>query len=70
MVGNGDDKQHIEYVEIVKTTKKKVREDIRKYHQDIIRQMVVTPKSLKKVRRTQRLGQVRLITLLDNQSTG
>ena len=38
MAGNGDNKQRIEYAEICKTIKKKAREDIRKYNQEIIRQ--------------------------------
>ena len=35
--------------------------------QEIIRETIMTQKSLKKVRRTQKLGQDRLITLLDKQ---
>ncbi|MBA1447089.1 MAG: hypothetical protein FE835_19845 [Gammaproteobacteria bacterium] len=42
-------------------------EDIRKYNQEIIRETIITSKSLRKVRRTQTLGQDRLITLLDKQ---
>ena len=37
MLGNTDDKHGIECVEICKTIKKKAREDIRKYNQDIKR---------------------------------
>ena len=64
MAGKGDNKQRIEYAEICKTTKKKAREDIRKYNQEIIRETIMAPISLKKVRRTHKLGQYRLITLL------
>ena len=67
MVENGDDKQRIEYTEICKTIKNKAREDIWKYNQKIIRETIVTPKSLRKVRKTQKLRQDRLITLLDKQ---
>ena len=67
MVENGDNKQRIEYAEICKTIKTKAREDIRKYNQEIIRETIMASKSLKKVQRTQKLGQDRLITLLDKQ---
>ena len=36
MAENGDNKQRIEYAEICKTIKKKAREDIRKYNQEIL----------------------------------
>ena len=67
MVGNGDDKQLIEYAEICKTIKKKAREDIRKYNQEITRETIMTSKSLLKVRRRQKLGQDRLRILLNKQ---
>ena len=41
--------------------------DIRKYNQEITREIIMASKSLKKVQRTQMLGQDRLITLLDKQ---
>ena len=63
LVGNGDDKQQLEYAEICKTIKNKAREDIRKYNLEIIRETIMTSKSLKKVWRNQKLD--RLITLLD-----
>ena len=69
MVENGDDKQRIEYAEICKTIKKKAREDIRKYNQEIIRETIVASKNLRKVRRTQKLGQEKLITLLEKQGS-
>ena len=47
---------HIEYVEICKTIKKKAREDIRKHNLDEIQESIEASKSLKKVRRTQNLG--------------
>ena len=65
MAGNGDSEQRIEYAEICKTTKKKAIEDIRKYNHQII--TIMASKSLKKVRRTQMLGQDRLVTLLNKQ---
>ena len=69
MVGNGDDKQQIEYAEISKTIKKKAREDINKYDREIICETIVASKSLRKVRTPQKLaiGQDRLITLIDKQ---
>ncbi len=42
-------------------------EDIKKYKQEIIRETIMSSKSLKKERRTQALGRDRLITLLDKQ---
>ena len=50
MLENNTPKEHIEYVEICKTVKKKVREDIRKHNLDEIRETIETSKSLKKVR--------------------
>ena len=67
MAGNGDNKQRIEYAEICNTIKKKAREDTRKYNHEIIRETAMASMSLKKVRRTQMLGQDRRITLLDKQ---
>ena len=52
-------------MEICKTIKKKVREDIRKHSLDEIRKTIEVYKSLKKVRRTHNLGKHRMITLLD-----
>jgi hypothetical protein len=60
IVGDGDDKQRIEYAEICKIIKKNAREDTRKYNQEIIREMIMASKSLRIVRRTQKLGQYKL----------
>ena len=60
-------RDHIEYVEICKTIKKKAKEDIRKHNLDEIRETIAASKSLKKVRRTHSLGKNRMITLLDKQ---
>ena len=60
-------RREMAYAEICKTIKKKTREDIRKYNQEITREMITASKSLKKVRRAQKLGQERLITLTDKQ---
>ena len=38
---SGDNKQRIEYAEICKSIKKKAREDIRKYTQEIIRETII-----------------------------
>ena len=62
MAENGDNKQRIEYAEICKTIKKKAREDIRKYNQDIIQEVIMATKSLKKVRSMHKLAQDRLNT--------
>ena len=67
IVENGDDKQRVKYAEICKTVKKKAKEDIRKYNEEIIRDTIMTSKSRRKVRRTQKLGQDRLITLREKQ---
>ena len=45
------------YAEICKSIKKKESVDIRKYNHEIIRETIMASKSLKKVRRTQMLGQ-------------
>ena len=60
-------RDHIEYVEICKTIKKKAREDIRKHNLYEIRETSEASRSLKKVRRTHRLGENRMIILLDKQ---
>ena len=67
MIENNTPRDHLEYVEIFKTIKKKAREDIRKNNLDEIRETIQASKSLKKVRRTHSLGQNRMITLLDKQ---
>ena len=68
MVENSVVNQRVEYAEICKIhKKKKATEEIRKYNQEIMRETIVTSKSLKKVRRTQKLGQDRLIKLRDKQ---
>ena len=65
MIENKTLRDHIEYVEIRKTIKKKAREDIRMHNLDEIRETIQAPKSLKKVRRTHSLGKNTMITLLD-----
>ena len=65
MIENNTPIDHIEYVEICKTIKKKAREDIRKHILDEIRETIEASKSLKKVRRTHNLGKNRMVTLLD-----
>ena len=65
MVEKGDEIQRVGYAEMCKTIRKKARENIRKYNQEIIRETIVTSKNLRNVRRTQTLGEDRLITLLD-----
>ena len=67
MIENETPRDHIEYVEICKTVKKKAKEDIRKHNLDEIREAIEASKSLKKVRRTHSLGKKRMITLLDKQ---
>ena len=67
MTENKTPRDHIEYVEICKTIKKKAKEDIRKRNLDEIRETIEASKSLKKVRRTHSLGKNRTITLLDKQ---
>ena len=48
MIENNTPRDHIEYVEICKTIKKKAREDIRKHNIDEIREIIEASKSLKK----------------------
>ena len=67
MIENNTPRDHIEYVDIWNTVKKKVREDIRKHNLDEIRETIKASKSLNKVRRTHSLGKKRMITILDKQ---
>ena len=67
MIENNTPRDHIEYVDICKTVKRKVREDIRKHNLDEIRDRIEASNSLNKVRRTHSLGKNRMITLLDKQ---
>ena len=67
MIENNTPRDHIEYVEICKTIKKKAKEDIRMRNLDGTRETIEASKSLKKVRRTHSLGKKRMITLLDKQ---
>ena len=67
MIENKTPRDHIEYVEICKTIKKKAKEDIRKHNLDEIRETIKASKSLKKVRRTHSLGKNRMIALLGKQ---
>ena len=55
MIENKTPRDHIEYVEICKTIKKKAREDIRTHNLHEIRETIEASKSLKKVRRTHSL---------------
>ena len=64
MIENNTPRDHIEYVEICKTIKKKMREDIRKHNLDEIREIIEASKCLKKVRRTHNLGKT------DDNTTG
>ena len=65
MAENGDNRQRIEKAEICKTIKTKAKEDTRKYNQEIIRETIIVSKSLKKVRRTQKLGQDNIIERIE-----
>ena len=56
MIENKIPRDHMEYVEICKTIKKKAREDIRKQNFDEIRETIEATKILKKVRTTHSLG--------------
>ena len=64
MIENKTPSDHIEYMEICKTMKKKAREYIRKHNLEMKSEKQL---SLKKVRRTHSLGKNRMITLLDKQ---
>ena len=65
MIENKNPRDHIEYVEICKTIKKKTKEDIRKHNLDEIRETIEASKSLKTVRRTHSLGKKQ-----DDNTTG
>ena len=49
MIENKTPRDHIEYVEICKTIKKKAKEDIRKHNLDEIRETIEASTSLKKL---------------------
>ena len=68
MIENENPRDHIEYVEICKTIKKKAKEDIRKHNLDAIRETIEASKSLKKVRRTHSLGKNRMINYWTNKA--
>ena len=61
MIEKKTTRDHIPYVDICKTIKKKAREDIRKHNLD------EASRNLKKIRRTHSLGKNRRITILDQQ---
>ena len=67
MIENETPRDHMEYVEICETIKKKAKEDIRKHNLDEIRETIEASKSFKKVRITHSPGKNRMITLLDKQ---
>ena len=56
MIENNTPRDHIAYVEICKTIKKKARGDIRKHNLDEIREIIEATSSLKRVRSTHSLG--------------
>ena len=67
IIENKTPRDHIEYVEICKTIKKKAKEEIREHNLDEIRETIEASKILKRVRRTYSLGKNRMITPLDKQ---
>ncbi len=67
MTENETPRDHIEYVEICNTIKKKAREDIRKHNLNEFRETIEATKSLKRVRSIHSLGKNRMMTLLDKQ---
>ena len=68
MIDTNTPRDHIEYVEICKSVKMEVSEDIRKHNLYEIRETIEASKRLKKVRKTHNLGNNRMITLLDNKT--
>ena len=65
MIENETPRDHLEYVEICKTIRRKAKEDIGKHNLDEIRETIEASKSLKKVRRTHSVGKKP-----DDNSTG
>ena len=58
-------RNNIEYVELDKTVKKKIREDIRKHNMNLVEKAIRSGGSIKKTRRTFALGRDRMVSLLD-----
>ena len=67
MIENQTHRDHIEYVEICYTIKRKARKDIQMHNLYEIGETIEASKSLKKVRRTQSPRKNRMITLLAKQ---
>ena len=64
---NGNIRNNIEYAEICKTVKKKIRQDIREFNTNEIKTTIMENKSINKAKRSQTLGKDRLVCLLDKQ---
>ena len=67
MIENKTPRDHIEYVDIFETIKKKAKDDIRKHNLDEIRETIEASKSLKRSEEHTALEKNRIITLLNKQ---
>ena len=69
MKKNGTPTDNIEYSEICKAIRRKMKEDIRKHDEKQIIEAIENSKSLKQARQKQRLGQGQLISIMEEDKT-
>ena len=69
MKSNGTPTDNIEYSEICKAIRRKIKEDIRKHDKQQIIKAIENSKSLKQARQKQRLGKGQLISVMEEDGT-
>ena len=69
MKRNGTPTDSIEYSEICKAIRRKMKEDIRKHDEKQIIEAIENSKSLKQARQKQRLGKGQLISIMEEDGT-
>ena len=69
MKRNGTPTDNIEYSEICKAIRRKMKEDIRKHDEKQIIEAIENSKSLKQARQKQRLGKSQLISIMEEDGT-
>ena len=69
MKRNGTPTDNIEYSEIFKTIRRKMKEDIRKHDEKQIIKAIENSKSLKQARQKERLGKGQLISIMEDDGT-
>ena len=69
MKRNGIPTENIEYFEICKAIRRKMKEDIHKHDEKQIIEAIVNIKSLKQARKKKRLGKGQLISIMEEDET-